>query len=326
MGTYGGTSVAAALTVGATALLLQQNPGMLVGDEGRDRNAIRLAFQTGWIPTHGSPFRGRIDIAASLGLRPRGVYGAFAIHRKGYIDELGDAPYGAGVGHRIIVGGALVPTLGGSFRGHWVADVDGRVFALEGAPHFGDMEGTRLNEPIIAMAATPTGGGYWLLAEDGGIFSFGDAAFYGSTGNMRLNAPVTDIAATPSGRGYWLTAMDGGVFSFGDAQFYGSTGNIRINEPVVSMDATSSGNGYWLVALDGGIFGFGDAQFYGSLPGIDVTEETGYRIRAIPDGHGYYIATLEGGVYPFGEATFFGHAEYPTDPNNPVLDLILVTG
>ena len=37
-------------------------------------------------------------------------------------------------------------------------------------------------QPIVGMAATPSGHGYWLVAADGGIFSFGDADFHGSTG------------------------------------------------------------------------------------------------------------------------------------------------
>ena len=55
---------------------------------------------------------------------------------------------------------------------------------------YGSMGGVRLNQPIVGMAATPTGHGYWLVARDGGIFSFGDARFYGSTGSIRLNQPI----------------------------------------------------------------------------------------------------------------------------------------
>ena len=85
----------------------------------------------------------------------------------------------------------------------------------------------RLNQPIVGMAATPTGNGYWLVASDGGIFTFGDARFYGSTGGIRLNRPIVGMAATPTGNGYWLVASDGGIFTFGDARFYGSTGGMR---------------------------------------------------------------------------------------------------
>ena len=42
------------------------------------------------------------------------------------------------------------------------------------------MGGTKLNQPIVGMKATPTGRGYWMVAADGGIFRFGDASFLGS--------------------------------------------------------------------------------------------------------------------------------------------------
>jgi hypothetical protein len=80
---------------------------------------------------------------------------------------------------------------------------------------------TTLNNPIVGMAATPSGRGYWLVASDGGIFAFGDAGFYGSTGRITLNNPIVGMAATPSGRGYWLAASDGGIFALGDAPFLG---------------------------------------------------------------------------------------------------------
>ena len=123
-----------------------------------------------------------------------------------------------------------------------------------------------LNQPIVGMAATPSGKGYWLVASDGGIFSFGDARFRGSTGALRLNQPIVGMAATPTGHGYWLVASDGGIFSFGDAAFHGSTGAMALNQPIVGMAATPSGNGYWLVASDGGIFVITGNQ-HCSLPG-----------------------------------------------------------
>ena len=110
-----------------------------------------------------------------------------------------------------------------------------------------DRAASRLNKPIVGMAATPDGNGYWLVASDGGIFAFGDAQFYGSTGGI-LNKPVVGMAATPDGNGYWLVASDGGIFTYGDAQFYGSTGGIHLNEPIVGMTPTPDGDGYWLVA------------------------------------------------------------------------------
>jgi hypothetical protein len=127
-----------------------------------------------------------------------------------------------------------------------------------------------LNQPIVGMAATPSGNGYWLVASDGGIFTFGDAAFFGSMGNKHLNKPIVGMAPSPTGKGYWLVASDGGVFTFGDAGFFGSTGNIHLNKPIIGMLPSPTGQGYWLVATDGGIFTFGDVPFYGSLPGAGI--------------------------------------------------------
>ena len=75
-----------------------------------------------------------------------------------------------------------------------------------------------LNQPVVGIAATPSGRGYWLVASDGGIFTFGDARFHGSTGAIHLNSPIVGMASTPSGHGYWLVASDGGIFTFGDAR------------------------------------------------------------------------------------------------------------
>jgi hypothetical protein len=121
----------------------------------------------------------------------------------------------------------------------WLAASDGGVFGIDTAPFFGSMGGTRLNAPIVGMAATPDGGGYWLVGSDGGVFSFGDAAFYGSMGGRHLNAPVVGVAPTADGQGYWLVAGDGGVFSFGDAPFLGSLAGSHLNAPIVGIAALS---------------------------------------------------------------------------------------
>ena len=75
---------------------------------------------------------------------------------------------------------------------------DGGVFSFGDAAFYGSTGAIHLNQPIVGMAATPTGQGYWLVASDGGIFSFGDAAFYGSTGAIHLNQPIVGMAATPT--------------------------------------------------------------------------------------------------------------------------------
>ncbi len=183
--------------------------------------------------------------------------------------------------------------------GYWTVAADGGVFAFGGARFAGSTGSLRLNQPIVAMAATPSGNGYWLVARDGGVFAFGDARFLRSTGGTSLAQPIVAMAPTPSGHGYWLTAADGGVFAFGDARFLGSTGATRLAQPVVGMAASSSGNGYWLVARDGGVFAFGDARFLGSTGGTRLAEPV-VGMAAAPGGRGYWLVAADGGVFAFG--------------------------
>jgi SpoIID/LytB domain protein len=193
----------------------------------------------------------------------------------------------------------------GGLSGYWVVGSDGGIFTFGDAQFAGSTGNLKLNQPILGLAATPTGGGYWLVASDGGIFTFGDARFFGSTGALRLNQPVVGMATTVPGQGYWLVASDGGIFSFGDAQFFGSTGAIRLNQPVVGMAATPSGKGYWLVASDGGIFSFGDAQFFGSTGAIRLNKPV-VGMAPTPTGRGYWLVASDGGLFSFGDAGFFG--------------------
>ena len=132
----------------------------------------------------------------------------------------------------------------GSASGYWLVARDGGVFST-GAPFYGSMAGQHLNQPIVAMAATPDGGGYWLVAADGGIFSFGDARFSGSMGGTPLNQPVVGMAADPATGGYWEVAADGGVFSFG-APFYGSMGGQATDNRFFAMVTSPGGVGYLL--------------------------------------------------------------------------------
>jgi hypothetical protein len=202
-------------------------------------------------------------------------------------------------------GGPTAPTATGA--GTWLAAADGGVFAFGGAPFFGSMGGTRLNRPVVTMAATPTGRGYWLVASDGGVFSFGDAGFIGSTGAIALAKPIVGMTPTPSGQGYWLVASDGGVFAFGDAGYFGSTGGRRLDRPVVGMARTATGNGYWLVAADGGIFTFGDAVFRGGTGGVRLKAPI-VGMAPTPGGRGYWLAAADGGIFSFGDAAFAGSA------------------
>src|SRR5947207_565414 len=118
---------------------------------------------------------------------------------------------------------------------YWLASADGRIYRF-GAPDFGSMAGTHLNQPVVCMTSTPTGSGYWLVARDGGVFAFGDARFYGSAAG-RPNAaanPVIGIAATATGAGYWLAGRDGGIYAYGDAPFNGSAAGAA-SDAVVAL-------------------------------------------------------------------------------------------
>jgi len=186
--------------------------------------------------------------------------------------------------------------------GMWLLGADGGVFALAGARYAGGLATRRLNDPVVSLAATPSGHGYWIDAADGGIFSFGDARFYGSTGGLALDRPIVGMSPTHSGHGYWLVAADGGIFSFGDARFFGSTGGSVLNRPIVGMSPTPSGHGYWLLASDGGIFSFGDAHFYGS-PGGQQLRASAVGIAHTATGRGYWVVTQIGAVFAYGDAS-----------------------
>jgi hypothetical protein len=234
----------------------------------------------------------------------------------GGIFSFGAPFYGSMGGQPItapIVGMATPPLRNGvSVPRYFMVGSDGNVydFGLATATtraNLGSMYGKHLNQPIVGMAATPSGNGYWLVARDGGIFPFGDAAGYGSTGGIRLNQPIVGMAATPSGNGYWLVAADGGIFPFGDAaQGLGSTGDVHLNQPMVGMAATPSGRGYWLVAADGGIFPFGDGtQGLGSTGNIHLNQPI-VGMASTASARGYWLVAADGGIFPFGDAPGLG--------------------
>lgn len=175
------------------------------------------------------------------------------------------------------------------------------------------MGGTRLNAPVVGIAATPDGRGYWMVASDGGIFAFGDAGFSGSMGGRPLGAPIVGIAADPAGGGYWEVAADGGIFAFGAAGFYGSMGGHAINSPVVGMAAAPDGAGYLLVGSDGGIFNFGSAQFLGSEGGQSLPAAI-VGIAASANGNGYWEAARNGQVYTFGVPNLGSATSVPGSP------------
>ena len=182
---------------------------------------------------------------------------------------------------------AVVAVAASAEGGLWTVDGHGVVASHRQAAHHGDPSGVELWEPIVGMAATPSGRGYWLVASDGGVFTYGDAAFHGSAGGIELWEPIVGMAATPSGRGYWLVASDGGVFTYGDAAFHGSTGGQDLAEPITGVVATTDGDGYWLVDTAGRL------STYGAAVALDVPPlDSGARVASLgslPDGGGLVL-------------------------------------
>jgi hypothetical protein len=203
---------------------------------------------------------------------------------------------------------------GRGMSGYRIATANGDDFV------FGDNDdlasATKLNKPVVGVAATATGEGHWNVARDGGVFAHGDAEFFGSAGGIPLNKPVVGIAATPTGGGYRLVASDGGVFAYGDAKFFGSTGSMTLNKPIVGIAASPTGEGYWLVASDGGVFAFGDAAFFGSTGSMTLNKPI-VGMAADPFGAGYWLVASDGGIFAFGEAPFYGSTG-SIDLNQPI--------
>ena len=213
--------------------------------------------------------------------------------------------------------------------------------AASDATFHGSLGGKHLNQPIVGMAATPSGGGYWLVAADGGVFTFGDALYKGSAGNVPLRSPIAGLARSATGHGYWLVAADGGVFTYGDAGFFGSPTSFS-HAPSVALVPTMSGRGYWIVDANGAVWSFGDAPGVAGVPasrvvgaaratsrGLWLATSDG-RVHAVgdapalgdmvgtrlnqpvvgiaraPGGGGYWLVASDGGIFRFGSAAFYG--------------------
>jgi subtilisin family serine protease len=200
-----------------------------------------------------------------------------------------------------------VVDLASTTNGYWLVTFTGKILPFGDAKNLGDLSTTNLTNPVVAMAATPTGKGYWLTTANGAVYPYGDAQQKGGMGNTRLNAAIIAMTPTPTGNGYWLLASDGGIFSFGDAAFWGSTGDKHLNAPIVAMAPTATNRGYWLVGADGAIFSFGDAKFFGAASTLHLNKPIN-GIAATPTGNGYWLVASDGGIFSYGDAAFLGSA------------------
>ncbi len=197
--------------------------------------------------------------------------------------------------------------------GYWFVNSVGWVDVCGIVTHYGDLRMHPFNgDPIVGIAALPSGKGYWLATAKGAVYPFGDAQYKGGANGAPLNKPIVGIAAHPTNGGYWLVASDGGIFNYGTS-FFGSTGALKLNQPIIGMASTPLGNGYWLAASDGGVFSFGDAKFQGSTGAIRLNLPI-VAIVSHPYGSGYWLVGKDGGVFAFGSSKFYGSPAGTSQP------------
>ncbi|MGH9156111.1 MAG: PQQ-dependent sugar dehydrogenase [Acidimicrobiales bacterium] len=181
------------------------------------------------------------------------------------------------------------------------------MFAFGDARFAGSTGALRLTQPVVGMAATPSGGGYWLVASDGGVFAFGDARFAGSTGAVRLARPVVGMARPNEAPGYWLVASDGGVFAFpGDGAPPppgGTTPPTTVVRPPVPRDPQ--------LAVSTVVSGLEIPWDLAFTPDATMlfTERPG-RLSALVNGQVRRLATV-GDVFAVGESGLMGLAVDP---------------
>ena len=135
----------------------------------------------------------------------------------------------------LVVSGGL-----GFGGGYWMVGRDGAVYAFGDAKFLGSAGGSKLNRPVVGIAATPSRNGYWLVGDDGGVFAYGDAKFQGSAGGTKLNRPVVGIAAA---RGHVSTVLrDATGKASGVAQFSPEGTKVRVD--VLATGLTEGWHGF----------------------------------------------------------------------------------
>jgi hypothetical protein len=199
--------------------------------------------------------------------------------------------------------GLIAPPAG---TGYWIAGSDGKVFSFGSTSVYGELAGTHLAGPVVALGRTFDGRGYWLAESTGSIHAYGDASPAGAVRGNALSGTVVGLLGTSNSRsGFWIVTSTGAVQTHGSAEYLGSMAGHHLNQPIVGMATTPGGHGYWLVASDGGIFTFGNAKFLGSTGGIHLNQPI-VGMAATPDGKGYWLVAADGGVFTYGDATYYG--------------------
>jgi hypothetical protein len=119
-------------------------------------------------------------------------HGYVMVSDDGGVFAFGDAHFAGSMGGRQLNAPIRTLALDRGGHGYWMAASDGGVFAF-GAPYRGSLGSTRLNAPIVGMAAC--GDGYVLVSSDGGVFDFSDCPFYGSLADSPSPSPVVALSA-----------------------------------------------------------------------------------------------------------------------------------
>ena len=165
---------------------------------------------------HGSAVPARSSTAPVVGMAatPDGQ-GYWLADTNGKVTAVGSAPAlgsASGVGNVVAI--AATP----SGKGYWLATATGHVLPFGDAGAYGSMAGVPLNQPVVGLAATPSGRRLLARGRRRRHLRLRRRAVprlhrrtSGST------EPIVGMAATRSGAGYWMVAADGGIFAFGDA-------------------------------------------------------------------------------------------------------------
>ena len=161
---------------------------------------------------------------------------------------------------------ALAPTPSG--RGYWLLGSDGGVFSFGDARFYGSMGGTRLNKPIISMAATRDRARLLVARVGRRRVQLRRRAL------PRLDRRLPlELARDLDGDGtVWSRATGSSpATAASSASACRSTEAFRASDSAgpctgVQIRPSLTGNGYFVLARNGQVFAFGDALAGDSAP------------------------------------------------------------
>jgi hypothetical protein len=161
---------------------------------------------------------------------------------------------------------------------------DGGVFTFGDAQYYGSTGGLKLNQPIVGIAATPSGRGHCPSRR--GVFTFGDAQYYGSTGHSAQPADRRH-----GGDANWEGLSAARRWDFRSAMLASTARPRRMCCLHPSPPTTTSAARYWLVTLGGQVYAYGDANYGGNGP-LGV-----HYIGIVPTPGGYRLVDTSGNAH-----------------------------